>query len=121
MRAKAPSAIFCANDLMALGCLAALHDLGFKVPDHVSVMGFDDREIAQHARPPLTTMILPHFEMGVRAVDILLDEKTATARPVHLKVECPLVERQSVGDVTPSSTYRRRAVAPETEIPQAGR
>ena len=122
MRAKAPSAIFCANDLMALGCLAALHDLGLKVPDHVSVMGFDDREIAQHARPPLTTMILPHFEMGVRAVDILLETpKTATVRPVHLKVECPLVERQSVGNVTSSSTRRRRAVAQKTEVPSAGR
>ena len=121
MRTKAPSAIFCANDLMALGCLAALHDLGLKVPDDVSVMGFDDREIAQHARPPLTTMILPHVEMGVRAIDILLETpKPATVRPVHLKVECPLVERQSVGDVTSSSIYQRRAVASGTGMPPAG-
>ncbi len=119
MRAKAPSAIFCANDLMALGCLAALHDLGVKVPEDVSVMGFDDREIALHARPPLTTMILPHFEMGVRAADILLEAPgTAALRPVHVKVECPLVERQSVGNVQPSGR-RRPGVAQRTEGPSA--
>ena len=117
MRAKAPSAIFCANDLMALGCLAALHDLGLKVPEHVSVVGFDNREIAQHARPPLTTMILPHFEMGVQAVEILLDApKNATVRSVHLKIECPLFERQSVGKMK-SFSARRRDVAQRTEVP----
>ena len=48
-----PSAIFCANDLMALGCYEALRELGLRIPDEVAVMGYDDREIAQHLHPPL--------------------------------------------------------------------
>ena len=48
-----PDAIFCANDLMALGCYDALRELGLRVPDNVAVIGFDDREIAQSMRPPL--------------------------------------------------------------------
>ena len=60
-----PTAIFCANDLMAVGCYEALRELGLRIPDDVAVMGYDDREIAQHLHPPLTTVLLPHFEMGV--------------------------------------------------------
>ena len=50
---------------MAVGCYDALHELGFRIPDDVAVMGYDDREIAQHLHPPLTTVLLPHFEMGL--------------------------------------------------------
>jgi LacI family transcriptional regulator len=68
-----PTAVFCANDLMAVGCYEALHELGLRIPDDVAVMGYDDREIAQHLHPPLTTVLLPHFEMGSIAAEILLD------------------------------------------------
>lgn len=47
-----PSAIFCANDLMALGCYEALKELGLRIPDDVAVMGYDDQELAQHLSPP---------------------------------------------------------------------
>jgi LacI family transcriptional regulator len=101
MRAEAPTAIFCANDLMALGCIAALRELGLRVPEDVSVMGFDDREIAQHTLPPLTTMLLPHADMGARAADLLIEPAGQGGgrggRIPHIKVECPPVERQSVG------------------------
>ena len=46
-----PTAIFCCNDLMALGCYDALKELGCRIPDDVSVVGYDDREIAQHLAP----------------------------------------------------------------------
>lgn len=96
-----PSAIFCANDLMALGCLEALRELGLSIPEDVSVIGFDDREIAQYTRPPLTTLILPHYEMGVSATEILLDRANRmSGRPEQLKVECHLVERLSIRDLT---------------------
>ncbi len=92
-----PTAIFCANDLMAVGCYEALKELGLRIPDDVAVMGYDDREIARHLHPPLTTVLLPHLEMGTVAAQQLLD---ITARPVtrppQIKVECPLVERKSV-------------------------
>lgn len=97
-QAAPPTAIFCANDLMAVGCLEALRELGLSIPGDVAVIGFDDREIAQYTRPPLTTMILPHYDMGATATEILIDRANRmSARPEQLKVECPVVERQSVG------------------------
>jgi LacI family transcriptional regulator len=94
---SAPTAIFCANDLMAVGCYDALHELGMRIPDDVAVMGYDDREIAQHLHPPLTTVLLPHFEMGAIAAEILLDAASGSAsRPRQIKVECPIVRRKSV-------------------------
>ncbi|WP_404401990.1 LacI family DNA-binding transcriptional regulator [Pelagibacterium halotolerans] len=92
-----PDAIFCANDMMALGCYEALAELGLKVPDDVAVIGFDDREISQHMHPPLTTLILPHYEMGQIAAELLIDGAGGLyAKPNRIKVECELVERQSV-------------------------
>jgi LacI family transcriptional regulator len=91
-----PTAIFCANDLMALGCYEALKEMGKRVPDDISVIGYDDREIAQFARPPLTTMLLPHYEMGRIAVEQLLEAPAGGRKPPQVKVECTLVERSSV-------------------------
>ncbi|HEY1722866.1 MAG TPA: LacI family DNA-binding transcriptional regulator [Magnetospirillaceae bacterium] len=92
-----PTAIFCANDLMAVGCYEALKELGLRIPDDVAVMGYDDREIAQHLHPPLTTVLLPHLEMGTIAAESLLDLiSRPSSRPMQIKVECPLVERESV-------------------------
>ena len=95
--ADPPTAIFCANDLMAVGCYEALRDLGLSVPDDVAVVGYDDREIAQHLHPPLTTVLLPHFEMGAIAAERLIDAAAgADPRPRQIKVECPIVMRKSV-------------------------
>ena len=91
-----PTEIFCANDLMAIGCYEALRELGLSIPDDVAVMGYDDREIAQHLHPPLTTVLLPHFEMGTIAAEILFDTAARPAvRAQQIKVECPLVKRGS--------------------------
>ena len=96
--ANRPTAIFCANDLMALGCFEALNELGLKIPGDVAVIGYDDREIAQFMRPALTTIRLPHLEMGTLAADNIIDQASRPKRrPVQIKVECPLVERSSVG------------------------
>jgi LacI family transcriptional regulator len=93
-----PSAIFCANDLMALGCLEALRKLDLAVPDAVSVIGYDDQEVSRHTHPPLTTLVLPSYEMGRLAVETLLAEADNPAsRRRRLKVECRIVERSSVG------------------------
>ncbi len=95
--AAPPTAIFCANDLMAVGCYEALRELGLKIPDDVAVMGYDDREIAQHLHPPLSTVLLPHFEMGSIAAELLIDAAAGSAsRPRQIKVECPIVVRKSV-------------------------
>lgn len=95
--ADPPDAIFCANDLMALGCVEALKERGKSIPEDVSVIGFDNRDIAQFIRPPLTTLHLPLFEMGAMAVEMIHDI-AGGLKSSHdqLKVECPIVERESV-------------------------
>lgn len=93
-----PTAVFCANDLMAVGCLEALRQLGRSVPGQVSVMGYDDQEISRHTHPPLSTLVLPSYEMGRLAVETLLAEVAdPQTRRRHLKVEGRLVERETVG------------------------
>lgn len=97
-----PSAIFCANDLMALGCFEALKEMGKRIPDDIAVIGYDDREIAQFLRPALTTILLPHFHMGLRAAAYLIDHaRQPQKRPLQIKVDCPLVDRASVGTGVP--------------------
>ena len=98
---RPPTAIFCANDLMALGALEALKQLGLRVPGDVSVMGYDDQEISRHTHPPLTTVVLPNYEMGEAAVELLLADRAkggglARARRALTKIDGPLVIRESV-------------------------
>jgi DNA-binding LacI/PurR family transcriptional regulator len=93
-----PEAIFCANDLMAVGALAALAARGLRTPGDVSVMGYDDVEIAAYAAPPLTTVRQPAREIGRRAADRLLDGLAAGAvAPGVERVAPRLIERASVG------------------------
>jgi len=94
---RPPTAIFCANDLMAVGAYEALRELGLKIPDDVAVMGYDDREIAEHLHPPLSTVLLPHFEMGALAAEWLIEAASRPpTRPRRIRVECPVVMRKSV-------------------------
>jgi LacI family transcriptional regulator len=69
-----PQAIFCGNDGMALGCMEVLASLGLRVPDEISVVGFDDTLAARTTMPQLTTVRQPLRAMGHKAVDILLEQ-----------------------------------------------
>lgn len=69
---KRPSAVFCYNDMSALGTLRAIQEHGLRVPEDMSVVGFDDLFLASYTRPPLTTLRQPMREMGQRAMTILL-------------------------------------------------
>lgn len=90
-----PTAVFCQNDRMAVGCYQALKEAGLKIPQDMSVIGYDDEEIARHLHPQLTTSVLPHRAMGQWAADQILN--TADTRASGMtKVECPLVIRASV-------------------------
>lgn len=62
-----PTAVFCGNDVLAVGALRRAHEMGMSVPKDVSIIGFDDIELAQITNPPLTTVHVPHREMGRRA------------------------------------------------------
>jgi LacI family transcriptional regulator len=92
-----PDAIFCANDMMAYGCYDALREVGLSIPEDISVIGFDDRELAKSMHPGLTTLILPHFAMGETAAEVLIEMIGGhNVKPQQIKVECSLVERSSV-------------------------
>jgi len=89
-----PTALFCFNDRMAMGAYRAAAELGLSIPGDLSVIGFDNQElICDGVFPGLTTVALPHYEMGARAVELLLDK--ASPAP-HEQLRCPLVTRASV-------------------------
>ncbi|HKG51262.1 MAG TPA: LacI family DNA-binding transcriptional regulator [Actinomycetales bacterium] len=103
-RPDRPSALFCFNDRMAMGAYQAAAALGLRVPEDVSVIGFDNQEsVADALRPGLTTMALPHYEMGVWAVEVVLARVHDAAAPVeHAVLPCPLVVRESVAAPPPT-------------------
>jgi len=68
-----PTAVFAASDVLAMGALAAARERGVRVPEEVSVAGFDDIDFAAYCVPPLTTIRVPAYEMGQLAVKVLLD------------------------------------------------
>lgn len=90
-RETPPDAIFCANDLMAVGSYEALKERGNRIGEDISVMGYDDQEIAQHLSPQLSTVLLPHREMGHWCIKALSGAET----PESVRIECPVVLRQS--------------------------
>ncbi len=98
--ASRPTAIFCFNDRMAMGAYQAASELGLRIPDDLSVIGFDNQElIAESLRPGLTTVALPHYQMGRWAVTTLLRRIDADRMepPRTDALPCPLVRRASVG------------------------
>jgi LacI family transcriptional regulator len=92
---EVPTAIFCQNDRMAIGCYEALKEAGYEIPRDMSVVGYDDEEIARHLHPQLTTSVLPHRAMGQWIAEQLADGEVDSRYPLT-KLECPLVERASV-------------------------
>jgi len=103
----APGAIVCFNDRLAFGAYQALTEAGLRVPDDVSVVSFDDSPLASWLRPGLTTFAIPHYELGRRAVEMLLgalqgdDDGTGDEleRPgVVERIAMPLRSRGSVAE-----------------------
>jgi len=98
-RSDRPTALFCYNDRMAMGAYRAAAELGLRIPDEVSVVGFDNQElIAVGLFPQLTTVALPHYEMGAWAVDALMAvlDGVEPEPPYPVRLPCPLVRRDSV-------------------------
>ena len=101
-----PTAIFATNDLLAIGTMRAIRDVGLRIPDDVSIVGCDDAEFAAYQDPPLTTVHLPIEEMAGRATTILLDLIYQRANPpVQEMFPSHLVVRQSTGK--PNGIARR--------------
>lgn len=94
-----PTGIFCFNDRVAMGAYRAAAELGLRIPEDVSIVGFDDQEyVADSAYPGLTTVALPHYEMGVWAAQKLFKKINGTTgdTPTAL-LRGPVVHRGSVG------------------------
>ncbi|MBL0888843.1 LacI family DNA-binding transcriptional regulator [Myceligenerans indicum] len=90
------TAVFCHNDRVAMGLYDAVRERGLTVPEDLSVMGFDNQEIiAAHLRPPLSTVGLPHGELGAAGVRLLLGQQDVPPGG-RLEVTCPQVLRASV-------------------------
>lgn len=98
-RPNRPTALFCFNDRMAMGAYDALRKLGLGIPDDVALIGFDNQDsLAEALHPGLSTMQLPHFEMGQWAINYLVAHSDEDAQvPVHELLPCPYVERESAG------------------------
>jgi LacI family transcriptional regulator len=96
------TALFCYNDRMALGAYRAAAELGLSIPGDLSVVGFDDQElIAANLHPGLTTVALPHYEMGAWATEHLIDavegKTDLSLMALHPTIlGCPLVSRDSI-------------------------
>ncbi|NOZ70852.1 MAG: LacI family transcriptional regulator [Chloroflexi bacterium] len=94
--AEPPTAIFAASDTQAMGCLEAVRKRGLRPPDDISIVGYDDIEVAEYVG--LTTIHQPLYEAGLRSVELLLDVIERPDRsPVSMQLPVHLVERQTSG------------------------
>lgn len=90
-----PTAVFAANDMLAIGALKAAHALGWSVPEDVSIVGMDDIYAAAVMLPPLTTVAKPKYEIGGKAAELLIQALRGERRsgPEHIKLPCELIKR----------------------------
>lgn len=110
--AEPPTAVFAVNDLAALGAIHAIIEAGLRVPEDISVVGFNDLFHASHMAPNLTTVQVPHRAMGVRATERLLDMVVDHVMPESpLLMPVTLIVRQSTAPAPqrrPGAPTRRR-------------
>jgi DNA-binding LacI/PurR family transcriptional regulator len=104
------TAVLAMSDAMAIGAMRALRDLRLRIPADVSVVGFDDIDLAPHVDPPLTTVHQPIRRKGEEAVRMLLTvvQRRGPATPEHRRLDTRLIVRASTG---PAPTARRGEVA----------
>ncbi|MBP1714338.1 MAG: transcriptional regulator, LacI family [Deltaproteobacteria bacterium] len=93
-----PSAVFCGNDVLAIGAMVEAKERGLRIPENLSVVGFDDMEISAFYDPPLTTVAVPAYEMGRMAAKILIENiRGESQTPQQHVLEANLIIRGSAG------------------------
>lgn len=90
-----PDAVFVSGDVVAVGAIEAVRDHGLRVPDDISIVGFDDLPLVKHLTPPLTTIRRPAFEIGRLAGERLLDAIRGESQIQSILLESELVVRES--------------------------
>jgi DNA-binding LacI/PurR family transcriptional regulator len=94
---RRPTAIFCFNDRMAAGAYVAARHRGLEIPADLSVVGYDDQQlVAGELDPPLTTIALPHYEMGRWAAEVALGAREPPQPGQPYLMPCPIIRRDSV-------------------------
>jgi LacI family transcriptional regulator len=100
-----PTAFICMNDRIAMGTYQAAAEFGLAIPRDLSVVSFDDSDLAAWLRPRLTSVAIPHFELGRRAVEILL----AVEKPAGVqRIPMALRDRESIGPPARNRATQRR-------------
>lgn len=98
-----PTAVLCGNDVLAAGALKMARSLGIKVPDEVSITGFDDIELAEIVSPALTTVHVPHREMGRGAARLLIALRDGKDPGSSVELEASVQWRETLGPVCKTS------------------
>ncbi|SQK74708.1 Purine nucleotide synthesis repressor [Tatumella ptyseos] len=102
-----PTAVFCGGDIMAMGAICAADEQGLRVPQDISVIGYDNVRNSRYFSPALTTIHQPKRELGEKALEMLLDRiVNKRDEPQTIEVNPRLIERRSVID-GPFVDYRR--------------
>jgi LacI family transcriptional regulator len=83
------TAIAAANDMVAVGCYAAIEAAGLRCPDDVSIMGFNDMPFVDRLHPPLSTIRFPHYQLGTEAAQLLLERISGADKPVKILFLAP--------------------------------
>ena len=93
-----PTAVFCGNDILAIGAIVMAKEEGLRVPEDLSVVGFDDMEISAYYDPPLTTMAVPAYEMGQLAAKVMIENIRGECKtPQQYILDTNLIVRGSTG------------------------
>ena len=98
---KRPTAVICGNDLLAVGALQRAQEIGLRVPEDVSITGFDDMDLARIVTPQLTTMEVPHRQMGTQAAEALVRMVEKRDSGGSQKLDCTLKLRGSLRRAMP--------------------
>ncbi len=112
------TAIFCFNDIAAIGAIRALKDAGLSVPGDVSVVGFDDIQSAAYSTPSLTTVRQPLTEMGKRGAQVLLERIANREKqfPAEIVMAPELVVRESTGPAPQRLSSSRQGLKPAADV-----
>ncbi len=98
-----PTAIFCFNDIMAMAMISTFEQAGLHVPEDISIIGYDNIDLAPYFAPPLTTIHQPKRRLGKTAIEILMARmKNKDIAPTTFEMQPELVERKSVADLNQS-------------------
>lgn len=95
-----PTAIICGNDVQAAGALKAAHQAGLRVPQELSIVGFDDIELAEAVEPGLTTVHVPHRRMGREAARLIMRMVRNKQPGESIRIATSIVERSSLADIS---------------------